>query len=147
MNRSFTPPKFRYPLNGSSKTFLAANLSLIEPGLAIFEDETGDAGRQYPTDIGVIDLLCKRANGELLVIELKKSRVSDVVVGQISRYLGWVKMHIANGKNVTGLILSHEADERLEYAVSSHPALSLRYFKLKLILVNKDEVDRIEPGI
>jgi len=126
--------------------FLAANLSLIEPGLTIFQDEGGGVGRQYPTDVGVIDLLCKRANGELLVIELKKSRVSDVVVGQISRYLGWVKKHIANGEQVKGLILSHKADEKLGYAVSAHPALSLRYFKLKLVLVSEDEVERIESA-
>jgi hypothetical protein len=126
--------------------FLATNLSLIEPGLTIFQDEGGGVGRQYPTDVGVIDLLCKRANGELLVIELKKSRVSDVVVGQISRYLGWVKKHIANGEQVKGLILSHKADEKLGYAVSAHPALSLRYFKLKLVLVSEDEVERIESA-
>ena len=59
---------------------------------------------------------------------------------QQPRYLGWVKKNIVNGKQATGLILSHEADEKLGYAVSAHPALSLRYFKLKLILINEDEM-------
>lgn len=120
--------------------FLAANPTQIEPGLTLYEDQDGRTGQQYPTDVGVIDLLCKRSNGELLVIELKRSRASDTVVGQISRYIGWVKKHLANGVPVSGLILSHEADELLKYAVYALPPLALKYFKLKLELVSEDEL-------
>ncbi len=120
--------------------FLAANPSQIEPGLTLFKDQDGHSGQQYPTDVGVIDLLCKRSNGELLVVELKRSQASDGVVGQISRYIGWVKKHLANGTPVSGLILSHEADESLKYAVYALPPLALKYFKLKLELVPEDEL-------
>ncbi len=43
--------------------FLAANPGLIEPGLSLFQDEDGRPGQQYPTDVGVIDLLCRRPSG------------------------------------------------------------------------------------
>jgi hypothetical protein len=74
------------------------------------------------------------------VIELKRSRVSDVVVGQISRYIGWVKKHIAGESEVCGLILCHDRDDALKYAVYAHPSLSLRYFRLRLELVNEEQL-------
>jgi hypothetical protein len=120
--------------------FLAANPGLIEPGLLLFRDEDGRPGQQYPTDVGVIDLLCRRPSGELLVIELKRSRISDVVVGQVSRYIGWVKKHLAEGAQVSGLILCHERDEGLKYAVFAYPNLGLKYFKIRLELVAEEEL-------
>jgi len=115
--------------------FLASNLDLIESGLSLYTDDEGRTGKQYPTDVGVIDLLCRRANGDLLVVELKRSRSSDAVVGQVSRYIGWVKRHVATDEAVTGLILTHDSDEPLEYAVLGHPLLSLHHFRLRLELV------------
>ena len=56
-----------------------------------------------------------------MVIELKKGRSSDVVVGQILRYMGWVKEHLAvddyDQYDVRGIIISKEKDDRLEYAL------------------------------
>jgi restriction system protein len=41
-----------------------------------------------------------------LVIELKKGRSSDVVVGQILRYMGFIKNELAvNGESVRGIII------------------------------------------
>ncbi|MCI0407986.1 MAG: endonuclease NucS [Acidobacteria bacterium] len=120
--------------------FLASNLPLIEPGLALCRDDEGREGKQYPTDVGLIDLLCRRPNGDLLVVELKRSKSSDVAVGQISRYIGWVKRHVATDEAVSGLILTHDRDESLEYAVLAHPNLALRYFRLRLELVSEEQL-------
>jgi hypothetical protein len=120
--------------------FLAANLGLIEPGLKLYVDEDGQQGKQYPTDVGIMDLLCRRPNGDLLVIELKRARSSDQAVGQISRYIGWVKAHLAGERSVFGLILVHERDDSLKYAVMANDKLTLRYFKLRLELVSEDEL-------
>jgi endonuclease len=120
--------------------FLVGNLEMIEKKLVLYTDEGGNKGRQYPTDVGNIDLLCCRPDGSFLVIELKRGRVADEVVGQISRYVGWVKHEIANGKPVSGLILSHKEDKALEYAVLANPNLKLRYFRLKLELLPSKEI-------
>jgi hypothetical protein len=120
--------------------FLASNPELMETGLTLYKDEDGRPGQQYPTDVGVIDLLCCRPSGEFVVVELKRSRVSDVVVGQTSRYMGWVKQHIAGDAPVAGLILSHERDESLKYAVVAHQNLTLKYYKVRLELVGEDEL-------
>ena len=66
-------------------------------------------------------LAIDRNKKEFVVIELKKGRSSDVVVGQILRYMGWVKENLAvndyDQYNVRGIIISKEKDERLEYAL------------------------------
>ena len=122
--------------------FVASNLSLVEAGLVLYVDEDNRQGKQYPTDVGVIDLLCRRPDGSLLVIELKRGKSSDAVVGQISRYIGWVKVHMAKGAAVSGLILTHDKDESLKYAVFAHSSLVLKYFRLRLELVSEDQLQQ-----
>jgi hypothetical protein len=78
-------------------------------------------GRQVPTDIGTIDFLAKdRSSGQFVVMELKRDRSSDDVVGQVLRYMGWVAKKLANGnqEQVRGVIICQKQDERLKYAVS-----------------------------
>jgi RecB family endonuclease NucS len=41
------------------------------------------------TEVGEMDLLLQGTNGELIVVELKKSG-TDRTIGQILRYMGWV---------------------------------------------------------
>jgi hypothetical protein len=48
------------------------------------------------------------------------------VVGQVSRYLGWVTEECAGrAEAATGAIIGREADEKLRYAVRANPRLPL----------------------
>jgi len=82
-------------------------------------EEDGDIAQEYRTSVGRIDLLTKdRQSGNWVVIELKRGRSSDVVVGQILRYIGWVQEHIASADEcVRGVIIADNADDRLRYAL------------------------------
>lgn len=133
-------PELPLSLERQLEDFLASNLEMLEKGLQIYRDEEGREGRQYPTDVGEIDLLCNRLNRELLVVELKRGRSSDIVVGQISRYIGWVKHNIAKGCVVKGLILTYENDEKLRYAVAANPNIELKRFKLRLEIIPDEEL-------
>ena len=86
----------------------------------IYEEDGKIIGQQFPSDTGPIDILAKSKDGKtLLVIELKKGRTSDVVVGQIQRYMGYVKEELAEpGQQVKGVIIGLEADNRLKRALS-----------------------------
>jgi hypothetical protein len=110
--------------------FLAKNISVIESGLQFREKE-------YPTDAGRIDLLCVDKKGDFVVIETKKGRESDKVVGQISRYMGWIKLKMANHKqNVRGIIITNEPDEQLSYAIAPHDNIKLKYYRVKFELAD-----------
>ena len=70
--------------------FLVQNWEQTELGKAfdIFQEEGERKGQQYPTDTGPIDILAiSKDKKQLLVVELKKGRASDVVVGQTLRYM------------------------------------------------------------
>ena len=72
--------------------------------------------QQYKTDIGRIDILAKdKTNGSYVVIELKRNQTSDDTVGQIARYMGWVKEHLED-ELVKGVIIAGKYDEKLFYA-------------------------------
>ena len=93
-------------------TELAKNYSILT--------EDGEiVGQQYETDTGPIDILAvSKDNKTLLVIELKKGRASDVVVGQIQRYMGYVSEELAeDGQEVRGLIIALEDDTRIKRAL------------------------------
>ncbi|MGH7139092.1 MAG: endonuclease NucS domain-containing protein [Pirellulales bacterium] len=84
-----------------------------------------------------LDILARnRTNGDYVVIELKRDQGDDEVVGQVSRYMGWVKQHRADheGVGVRGIIVAHEATERLRSAVLPHPNISLYTYQFSVAL-------------
>ena len=86
----------------------------------IVEEEGELIGQQFPTDTGAIDILAvSKDKKTLLVIELKKGRASDRVVGQILRYMGFVKDELAEpDQKVKGLIIALEDDQRIRRALA-----------------------------
>ena len=87
-------------------------------------------GKYSTGEIGEIDLLAKhRKEKRCLVIELKRDQSSDETVGQILRYMGWVKKNLPgeNGK-VQGLIISETTDDRIRYALECVPDISLELY-------------------
>jgi hypothetical protein len=89
-------------------------------GFKILEDRSGNLiGQQYDTKVvGIIDILCQDKSGNYLVIEIKKgSETSDETVGQLARYMGWVKENLAMNKSISGIIITGGYDEKLRYAI------------------------------
>jgi restriction system protein len=86
----------------------------------IFEVDGELVGQQYPSDTGNIDILAiSKDKKELLVVELKKGRASDVVIGQIQRYMGYVQEELLDkGQKVRGIIIALEDDIRIRRALS-----------------------------
>ena len=79
-------------------------------------------------------MLAVESNGDLVVFELKLSRGPDRAVGQALRYIGWVNKHRAAGKNVSGVIVAHEIDEKLKYAASVAPNITMFEYKVRFDL-------------
>lgn len=98
----------------------------------IFEEHGQRCGQQYRTNTGPIDILGQRKDkSDFLVVELKRDRASDVVVGQTLRYMGWVKEHLCNSnQKVTGCIIAQRKDEKLDYALKHVD--SIRFLKYEV---------------
>src|SRR3990172_3020110 len=102
-------------------------------------DQHGVSGRQYPTEVGYIDFLCKdRSDGAFVVIELKRGRTSDVVVGQTQRYMGWVKRNLESSAPVYGLIIANEIDNKPHYALDVATNISARQYRVQFELVEPE---------
>jgi restriction system protein len=86
----------------------------------IYTVDGESVGQQYPSDTGPIDILAISKDGKtLLVVELKRGRASDVVVGQVQRYMGYVQDDLAEkGQNVKGVIIAFESDVKVKRALS-----------------------------
>ena len=82
----------------------------------IYEEDGELLGKQYPTDTGPLDILAiSKDKQSYLVIELKRGRANDKVVGQILRYMGYIQEEIAESEQtVQGLIIALEEDTSLQ---------------------------------
>jgi len=112
----------RFVLEKHLEDFLVHNWKATELGkrYKLFEEDGEIVGQQYPSDTGLIDILAiSKDRKELLVVELKKGRASDTVIGQIQRYMGYVKDELAEpGQIVRGAIIAFEDEVRLNRALS-----------------------------
>ena len=122
-----------FALEKHLEDFLVQNWKHTELGknYDIYEDEEG-SGQQYPSDTGPIDILAiSKDKKHLLVVELKKGRASDVVVGQILRYMGYVQSELAEeNQSVKGVIIAMEDDQRIRRALSI--AHNIEFYKYQV---------------
>ncbi len=111
-----------FALEKHLEDFLVQNWANTELGrnYDIVEDEGEIVGRQYPSDTGPIDILAlSKDKKEYLVVELKRGRASDAVVGQVQRYMGFVLEDLVEeDQSVKGVIIALEDDLRLRRALS-----------------------------
>ena len=96
-------------------------------------------GQQYPSDTGPIDILAiSKDKKELLVVELKKGRVSDNVLGQLQRYMGYVLEELAEKEQIVkGVIIALEDDLRLKRALSVTQNIEFSSYQVSFKLVKK----------
>ena len=126
------PTEFAYETD--LRDFLAKNLSVLESGLRLYQDE-GITGVEFPAGGRFIDILAVDAQNNLVVVELKVSRGYDRVVGQLLRYMAWVATHQAeSGQNVRGIIVAREISEDLLLACSTLPNVELFEYQLSVTL-------------
>jgi restriction system protein len=102
----------------------------------IYEEDGELIGQQYETDSGHLDILAiSKDKKTLLVIELKKGRTSDVVVGQILRYMGFVQDELAEPEQVVkGLIIAFDEDYRLKRALSMTKNIDFYCYRISFSL-------------
>jgi restriction system protein len=121
------------------EAFLVANWSqtLLGRDFSVYEEDGEPVGQQFATDAGQIDVLAiSKDKKRLLVVELKRGRASDVVVGQVLRYMGFVKEQIAeDDQTVEGAIIALDDDQKMRWALVSVPSISFYRYQVSFKLV------------
>ena len=107
----------------------------------IYEEDGELVGQQYPTDTGPLDILAiSKDRRRLLVVELKRGRPSDAVVGQTLRYMGFIQDERAEpGQVVEGAIIALEDDPRIRRALRMTARISFYRYEVSFKL-NKVEL-------
>ena len=118
------------------------NFNSIFPNLK-YHDESQEKkyGHYLTTEGKEMDFLCRDEKGDYVVIELK-IKGSDQAVGQICRYMGWVKEYLCeNNQKVKGIIVSQQKDMQLDYAIKVVPNIEIkrRIFDITLTDWEKDK--------
>jgi restriction system protein len=144
--RDLAPSETEFALEKYLEDFIVSNFESIFKGkLVLYKDPDGNPAQQYPVlskegkIFGRIDILAvDSATNDLVVIELKKGKESDPVVGQTLRYMGWVKQNLCEEtQSVKGLIVCRDVDERLAYAVQPvNDRIAVKKYKVDFHLLD-----------
>ena len=129
--------KSSFALEKHLEDFIISNwgITSLSEKYDIYESE-GKLAQQFHTRSGPIDILAlSKDKKEFLVIELKKGRASDVVVGQITRYMGDIMKNLANDQqNVRGIIIALEDDQNLKDSIYAISNIEFMRYELKFEL-------------
>ena len=118
------------------ENFLITNLTQLEPGLSLFQEQE-KSGKQFDAGpAGRIDILCVDQVHNLVVLELKAGEADDKVCTQVLRYMGWVQENVAKGHQVRGMIIANEFNEKLKYAVKPVPMIALKKYDVSFKFAN-----------
>jgi endonuclease len=127
------PGSSEFLLERDLQRYLAENLECIEPGLKLYEQEE-IKGFEFEAGNGRrIDILAIDGAGAFVVLELKVSRGYDRVVGQLLRYVNWVRQNLAEpGQRVRGIIVCRTMTEDLRLACAGIKDVQLFEYQLSV---------------
>jgi len=118
--------------------FLVENWAQTELGrdYDIYQED-GEKAQQYQTDTGPLDILAvSKDKKRLLVVELKKGRASDAVVGQTLRYMSFVEEMLATeDQTVHGVVIALEDDARIRRALKMVANIQFYRYQVSFKLV------------
>ena len=118
--------------NYEEEDFIIRNWEETELGkkYELIYEEGELKSQQYHTDIGRIDILAKdKKDGCYVVIELKRNQTSDDTVGQVTRYMGWIKKNLSDSE-VKGIIVAGKYDKKLDYAQEMTPNIEVFLYQV-----------------
>ncbi len=118
------------------QSLIHMNFSNLFPNLKYFDEKQNTKKGQYDTqEIGIMDFLTiDEEENTFVVIELKRS-TSDKTIGQILRYMGWVKQNLSkNNQKVKGLIVGVSKDNKFDYALSMTSNIVFKTMKLNITI-------------
>lgn len=122
-----------FALEAQLRDFIAQNLSRIpinERSVTLYYDGDGRNGVEYPTQVGPIDILAIDQSQNFVVFELKLERGPDRALGQLARYMGWIKANLAKDREVFGVIVAKSIGDRLKYEVKVIPNVTLLEYEV-----------------
>jgi len=126
-----------FEMESQLRDFIAYNLqSIFISGkkLQLYINSSGISGIEFQTDVGNIDILAVNDSGNFFVFELKRAAAPDKAIGQLTRYMGWVKQTLAKGQDVQGIIVAKAISDKLRYATSVIPNVTLFEYQVRFNL-------------
>jgi hypothetical protein len=129
--------KLEFSIEKHLEDFLIRNWETTDLGkqFELIEEDGEIVSQQYRTDVGNIDLLVRdKKTKQYVVIELKRGQTSDRTVGQLARYMSWIKEKLASNNDVKGIIITSTKDENLDYALRMIPNTELLQYQVQFSL-------------
>jgi hypothetical protein len=132
-----------FALEYQLRDFIARNLSAIMvegKHLRLYVHPAGRDGIEFPSSVGPIDIVAADDSGAFVVFEIKRARSPDHAIGQLTRYMGWIRQTIGRERDVRGIIVARAIGDNLRYAASIVPNVSLYEYEVEFHLKPAQEL-------
>jgi hypothetical protein len=125
---------------GAVRGLVAEQPGLLEKGLGVYADEHGKpVGVDFPTPLGEIDLLARDKAGAFVVVMVPEPGDWAQLVSDVVQRIGWVRKHVAGGKEVRGVVVVDHLPEEVGYAAAGvSGTVSFKTFR---IAVQFDDIE------
>jgi len=104
---------------------LRSKITQLEGGLKIT-----DGGKEHKVSSGRIDILGEGSDGIPVVIEPKAGKAGKEAIGQVLAYMGDM-LGEAKGKNVRGILVAADFDDKAIAASKAVPAVTLKKYTFR----------------
>ncbi|MGE5397149.1 MAG: hypothetical protein ACM3MK_06375 [Chitinophagales bacterium] len=111
---------------------LSNNLGLFGQGLQLYLEPSGRTGLEYPTEMGMVDILAVDEKNTLVIIQM----ADEVLPENLTRILacmGWARKKMAAGE-VRGILLTGKVDEKLPLIIDEISSLELYQVQFSLVI-------------
>ena len=132
----------------SLEEFTYRNWDNIDWGSTLEVYKNGEeSGRRFPAGTWFLDFLARDVDtDELVVIQLKRGENSDSTVGELLRYIAYIKEKVAaDGQRVRGIIVTKKVDPALAYAVMDLPFVQMRTYEVDFQLRLRAFLGVVQP--
>ncbi len=106
---------------------IVSHLEALESGLQLWDSSRPT---EFPADpIGKLDVFARDQEGRPVVIEAKTHIADDSAIGQVARYMAWVRINLVE-QSVRGMLVAGEFPPKTRYAAAVIPSLGLHRYQV-----------------
>lgn len=128
------------------RDYVGKQLHSLEPGLTEFVDTGGLRGVEYATPLGPIDILAEDRAGDLVVVKIALNDNPAALCGKILAQIAWVRQHLADAREVRGILVARAVPEDLGYALLEIPSIQTCLYELQVNLRRQDS-RQVTPNV
>lgn len=115
------------------RDMVVTNLALLKQDLKLYQDISGRMGIEYPTEVGIVDILAIDGEGYFTVVEIADPFTPEVLTRMLG-CMGWLRKHLALGQEVRGIVLTNQVENNMLMSAAAIPQIEICQLQVSVVV-------------